>query len=215
MARPSPTTAFQERLYAALGPVTDQDEKNGWALLNYCGAIASMYDQIETYARDGELGEPGWSILLDTNRVPVEAVAWLGLITGTQLVVSQRPGETDAAYLTRLRNVVHDAAGQKRGTIQSITRTVQNLLTGTQTVLFRERDTSPYHLTVITYTSETPDQAAVLAALKLVKPAGLILDYQVQPGPTYSIIRTIYTDYTAVRTNFATYQGVLNNQPGT
>lgn len=215
MPRPFPTTPFQERLYAALEPVADQDAKNGWALLNYCGAIASMFDQIETYARDGDLGEPGWSMLIDTNRVPVEAVKWLGLITGTQLTFSQRPGESDADYLTRLRETVHDAAGQKRGTIQSITRTVANLLTGTQTVIFKERDTSPYHLTIITLNSETPDSAAVQAALRDVKPAGLIIDYQVISAPTYALIRTLYADYSVVRSGFLTYQGVKTNTTGT
>lgn len=397
--RPTNTTPFQERIYAMLEPVADQDPENGWALLEYCGAIAAMYNQIWTYVKDGQQGEPGWSILLDTNRIPVEAVPWLAEVTGTILrssrqkvevarnifpnpgaetslngvagsnatlarvgapvkhgswsyrltavgpgnmslrhfgnrfvaidglpysaaaefqsastlrdcrvyldfynssgvrisvpngpvvteefgqtvrakienaiapvgtvtaqaitecanvvtnevhfiddvIVTQSefigdyfdgsfpnavwlgtPGEsvsvlyrdeTNEEYLDRLRSQVQNAAGLKRGTVGAMREAIRQRLEGNDpNILIKERDGSAYRATVITYTSETPSQAAVLDAIKSQKPAGIIVDYFVVPGNNYVVIRASYIDYTAVRSAFLTYDGLRNNQPGT
>jgi hypothetical protein len=72
-----------------------------------------------------------------------------------------------------------------------------------------------YGFTVLTYTSETPDAAVVLAALMEQKPAGLLMNYSTVPGANYLLIRTTYADYAAVKAAFATYSGLRNNLPGT
>lgn len=55
----------------------------------------------------------------------------------------------------------------------------------------------------------------VLAALVEQKPAGIILNYQVLAGQDYSILLSGNPLYSNVFANFLTYQGVVNNVPGT
>ena len=63
----------------------------------------------------------------------------------------------------------------------------------------------PYSLTVITRTAETPNSAAVLAALTAQKPAGILLTYATTTGNTYLEVRATQATYTAVKTTYATY----------
>lgn len=218
MARPTPTTPFQEELYAALAPLADQDAASAWALLLYVGGIASMFDQIETYARD-DLSDPaaprpGWAIIMDADRCPPEALPWLAQFVG----VDDRPALADV----QRRAWIKGTGGMKRGTPSSLVAAAKQYLTGSQTVILKERDPSvasafggAYGLTVLTYTSETPDTNAVLNALLAQKPAGIILAYSTVTGWTYLTERTTYTTYTALRSAFATYTGLRNNAPGT
>lgn len=211
-ARPV-TTAFQEDIYGQLGYWKDLDN-NVWDLLQYVGAMASMFDQIEQYVRDQPDGTPGWGILLDPDRCPSEALGWLGNFVGVDL----KPGLTLADQRARIKGV----SGFKRGTPGAIVAAAQQYLTGAKTVILRERDPSvdaansgAYGFTVLTYTSETPDSAAVQAAILEQKPAGVLLLYSSVPGANYLLIRTTYTTYTTLRSAFTTYNGLRNNQPGT
>lgn len=209
MARPTPTTPFQEELYTSLGPLADQDESQGWALLKYCGALASMFDQIETYVRDDpDDGAPGWTNVVDPDRAPGDAeLAYIGNFVGVDLPTGLTTDQK--------RALIKGVSSFKRGTLNALVAAAQSKLIGDKTVLLRERDGGAYNLTVITYNSETPDTAAVLAALKSQKPAGIILTYTTTDGVTYFVLRTTYTDYTAVRSAFTTYNGLRNNAPGT
>jgi hypothetical protein len=207
VARPTPTTPFQEELYAALGPLTDGDENQGWALLTYCGAIASMFDQIEGYARDSDDGRPGWAILMDPDRCPSEALPWLAQFVGTTLT----PGLSDADQRAQIKA----EQAFKRGTPSAIAQALQPYLTGTRTVLIRERDGGAYNLTVLTYSSETPDSTKALNAILTQKPAGIILTYATVTGANYLVIRASYATYTDLRAAFVTYNGLRNNSPGT
>lgn len=417
MPRPTDTTPFQEDLYASLEPIADQDEAHNWALLHFCGAVAAMFDQIETYARDTEDGKPGWSILVDGDRFPLEAAEWIGQLAGTRptlgklliflaknwiknpnglngtvgwtsssttgataitsvadssalsgnaiqvaatgvtnsgnlvqaiqdertfanssgmitagqrvlirgrvklqsasaavssIAVASRnfdssnsflggvaiaqnnpvvgtwyelsmivsvpagvayydmdarlqvaaagdftiraerfqitpllgdqadPGyfdggttnarwdgtanqstsslfarETDEQYLARIREEIKHAEGLNRGTLQSLITAGKRNLTGQKQVLIRERDGGPNLLTVVTFTSETPDAAITLKDLQGAKPAGLIMTHNVVPGQTYVLVQVTYANYNAVDTAFSTYNGLLTNIPGT
>lgn len=207
MARPTPTTAFQEELYDSLGPWTAEDESQGWPLLKYCGALAAMFNQIETYARDAA-DAPGWSNIVDPDRAPGDAeLEYIGNFVGVDLPAGL---STDAK-----RALIKGVSSFKRGTLNAMIAAAQSKLTGTKTVLLRERDGGAYNLTVVTYTSETPDAAAVLAAIKSQKPAGIILTYTTSTGATYIVIRASYATYTAQRAAFTTYNGLRNNAPGT
>jgi hypothetical protein len=207
------TTAFQEETYGQLGAWRDADQQV-WDLLQYVGALASMFDQIEDYARDQPDGTPGWGILLDPDRCPPEALGYLGQFVGVDL----RAGLSDSAQRERIKGT----DGFKRGTPGAIVAAAQQYLTGNKTVILRERDPSvdpvnngAYGFTVLTYTSETPDSAAVLAALKEQKPAGLLMTYSTVPGANYLFVRTTYGTYQDVKNAFLTYNGLRNNQPGT
>jgi hypothetical protein len=211
-ARPA-VTPFTEDLYQELGAWRDADQ-NVWDLLKYSSSVAAMFDQIELYARDQDDGTPGWAILLDPDLCPTEALGYLAQFVGVDL----RQGLSDAAQRERIKST----DGFKRGTPGAIVGAAKQYLTGNKTVILRERDPSidpanggAYGFTVLTYTSETPDSAAVLKALQDAKPAGLIMDYQVVPGANYVFIRTTYTTYQDVKNAFTTYSGLRNNVPGT
>jgi hypothetical protein len=178
-----------------------------------CGSIASMFDQIEMYARDQEDGTPGWGILLDVDRCPIEALPWLAQFVGVILPA----GLTEAQQRDRIRNT----DGFKRGSLGAIIAAAQEGLTGDQTVIWRERDASvspsfggAYGLTILTYTAETPDGNLVRNKILSQKPGGIILNYATITGGSYLLLRTTYTDYTDVESGFATYNGVRTNQTG-
>lgn len=199
-------------LYDALTPLAWRDEELGYHLLLYCEAIGSMLEQVDGYVRDNDaLGLPGWGILLDVENVPEEALGYLAQFVGVSLV----SGHTAAQSRVRIAST----DGFARGSIVAFRAAAMAHLTGGQRVTLRERydpanpgDDSPGHIHVTTYTDETPDSAAVLAALTAQKPAGLILHYEVQDGqdyqnlldnhPTYQDVKDDYVDYDAVRGDY-------------
>lgn len=207
--------SFANQVYNGLNDVAQPDASLGWPLANYIQGLGMMFQIVEDYSRDqfvnGKLA-PGWSQLLDINRAPNAALGWLGQFVGVPL----QQGLTDAQQRARILSV----GGWNRGTIGSMVAAAQQYLTGTQTVVVRERDASvtpadpAYGLTVITRTSETPDSAKVLAALLTQKPAGIILNYQTLTGTDYQGLFTTYADYQAIFTTYTTYEGVLDLNPG-
>lgn len=86
------------------------------------------------------------------------------------------------------------------------------------TVVERDPVASPawpaYGLSVYTRLGETPNSAAVLAALMAQKPAGIILNYQALPDVTYQDIFANYATYQVIYTTFSTYEGVFTRTPG-
>lgn len=214
MALPFTPTPYHAALYAALEPLAYDDAALGYPLFQYTAAIASMEDQVDTYASDTDDGRPGWSNLLDVDRCPSEALPWLAQFLGVKIDTSL----ADADQRNQIRNV----DGFKRGTLGSIIGAAQKHLTGSQTVYYKERDSAvdataegAYGLTVLTLTTETPDPTAVENAILAVKPAGIILSYATVSGMTYQLLNTNYASYSAVNSSFATYNGVYLNQPGT
>lgn len=179
-------------------------------LETFVGSIGDVLLQdIENLVSDGPNGEPGWSGILDLARVPDYALEWLAQFVGVRLPA----GLTAAQKRTRIQNT----DGWKRGTVAALRGAILPFLTGNQTVILRERDSSAYHFTVTTYTSQSGDaanQAKILAALVEQKPAGLVMAYQVQTGQDYQSLLTGNPLYSNVFANFATYQGVVTAQPG-
>lgn len=209
MARPTPTTVFQEELYASLAPIADQDSANDWDLLNFCGSVAATCDLIEEIARDDpDTGRPGWAILMDPYEAPSDFLGYLAQFVG----VTTLDELSDADQRARIVG----EAGFVRGTPAALEAAASRYLTGAKTVVFQERSAgNAYNLTVLTYAAETPNSALVLRALLEQKPAGIILDYATISGATYLLLRTTYATYTALKAAFVTYTGVRNNVPGT
>jgi len=194
--RPVVSTAG-ENLYARLAPLAVEDETNSWALLRFSEALAGKFLQpVEDLVRDTDAG-PGWSVILDLDRAPADKLAWLAQFIGVRLA----PNLTDLNQRARIRG----ADGFHRGKISALVSAAQQHLTGAKTVQVRERDGSAHRITVITYTAQTPNAPAVLAALLEQKPGGLILTHNVLPGQDYTLVRTNNATYTVARTNHATY----------
>lgn len=209
MPRPV-TTPYQEELYAALGVAnTYADEALGWPLLNYCGAVASMFDQIEAIARDLDDGTPGWAIIMNPDlaaQYAPEFLPWLGQFVGVQVDTTL----SIADQVTQIK--VKD--GFRRGTSDAFAEAAKLYLTGTKYVLLKERyGGDAYKIFVRTLISETPNEAQVLAAMLAQKPAGIVLDYDSVAGPTYDIEAAAIATYNAAAVRYATYNDAATQMP--
>lgn len=193
-----------EELYEALRPLAYDDANQDDALWTFCCAISGMIQDIEDLSRDdGDM--PGWSKFVNLDDAPTYALDWLGQMVGVRpqggLTVAQR------------RSRIFAKEGFNRGSPTAMRSAAQVYLTGTKTVLMYERDTSPYHISVSTYTSETPDVARVLAALQSQKPAGVQLSYSAVPGQTYAQLLANHATYTLVNSFYSNYGEVVNDLP--
>lgn len=170
----------------------------------FVGALALPFEEVNGYVRDSDAG-PGWSMFLDVDRCPFKALPWLAQIVGVTLPSDVTDGQA--------RALIRATGGFQRGTVAAIRGAAQPLLTGTQTVIVEERTDSAYTLTVITYTSETPDPAAVEAAIRAQKPAGLVLTYLNVAGQTYRELLTNHPTYQDVLDTYSTYRDVRDDTP--
>lgn len=173
------------------------------SLATFLEAMALGFEPIDQVVRDTDAG-PGWSQILDPNRAPAWALTWLAQLVGIQL-----PAGTPEATA---RNLIRTPAGWRRGSVGAIQDAVRPLLTGSQTVIVLERTggawagaDNPYHFSVVTYTSETPDTAAVVAAVNAQKPAGLVVSVTTTTPHTWLTLQAHYADWNAVKAAFATW----------
>lgn len=160
---------FAADLYERLAPWSHADADNGYALALLCQAVGAQWDEIEAVVRTGGDGTIGWVRIMDPDVTPSFALEWLAQWAG----VTTLRGISDADQRTRVRST----DGVHRGTRDALIAAAQAHLTGTKLVVLVERDSSPYHFTVATRSSETPDSDAAEAALLAQKPAGLVMDY--------------------------------------
>ena len=161
--------SFTQSLFDLLQPMFYDDVNQHNELALYLGSLGLNFEIIEEYARDSDDGKIGYSILVDATRVPDEAITWLGQFVGIR-ITQGLPPDMQKQQLVGLGN-------WKRGTVAALQAAPLPFLTGSQTVIVKERDTSPYHFQVMTLASETVDQTKVLAALMTQKPGGLIMTY--------------------------------------
>jgi len=155
MPQPSLPTYGQD-LYDRVQPLAYADPLYDWPVAHLCNAFAQMFQLLETLGRDNVVvGAPGWSIVVDPNRCPVEGLPWLGQFVGARVPY----GLTE----DQQRNMVKDAPGWDRGSPQAIMAAASVFLTGNKTVIMRERFNqanpnvdSPGYLQIITYKNETP-----------------------------------------------------------
>jgi hypothetical protein len=163
-----------QTLIDLLQPMLYGEVPHNYALTKYLGGLGIEFEIIEQWARDTDDGKIGYSILVDANRVPGYAIPWLAQFVGVSI--------TQGLSVTQQREQLLGLGNWKRGTVAALQAAPLPLLTGSQTVQVKERDTSPYHFQVLTYASETPDSSKVLAALLAQKPAGLVMTYVVFSG---------------------------------
>lgn len=198
-----------QRLYDAVAPLAQQDAENGYALANYCAALAAMLDQVTNLVRDpdaGSTGTPGWAKLFDIDNVDPVWLPWLAQFVGVDL--------TYVSDTTSRRALIKAPVGYQRGTVAAMKQAAKVTLTGTQTVLINERAGSdPWKMTASTYTSETPNPTRTLNALLSMKPAGVILTYTTVTGGTYAQLATSHATYSAMEAPHTTYSDIPAN-PG-
>jgi hypothetical protein len=203
--------SFAERLYAMLAPLAQVDAENGWSLLIYVNAIGQMFQLIEDLVRDSDAG-PGWSLLLDLDRCPDEALPWLAQFVGVRVPSNLTPDQ-QRAYIA-------STAGFRRGTLAALRGAAAATLTGARTVHITERSGDPahkpeyaYYLDVTTYDSQTPNAAATQAALLSQKPGGLVLRYASVPGQTWAQLKASGRTWAQVKSDYPTWDDVRADQP--
>lgn len=187
MSRPV-VSAPAERIYASVLPYQGGDADGGWLLLVLCEAAARTLGKPTEALRDDDVGS-GWRRAYDPDRTPAWMLPWLAKHVGLP--------EIGPLSDAQVRALVRDAPRMRRGSIGAFTRAPRIFLANPNTdrVEILERDGGAYRVTVATYTSQTPDPAAVLAALLEQKPAGLVLTYVVSPGWIVGVLEAAADDY--------------------
>lgn len=172
MSAPTLTPAGRD-LYARMAPWAH--DENDYALMWWCHARAAGLDELDSVVLATDDAD-GWARLFrvdDPVACPAFALPWVAMFAGIDTA-----GMSDQD----IRDAITLPANLLRGTVASISRVVKATLTGSQTLIVRERydpstpsSDKPYHLTLITRTSETPSSSATLAAATTQKPAGIVL----------------------------------------
>lgn len=206
MTRPV-VSATAEEAYEALGPWTTPDPDHAYFLLRFVASTANLLQPVNDLARDTD-DAPGWAVLFDPDRAPVDALDWLGQFLG----VAPMFGLTEAARRARVR----ETAGFRRGTVAAIEGAARQYLTGARQVKVVERDGgSAYRIRVRTYLAETPNPEAVRQALVDQKPAGIVMTYDVAVGATYGELTEEFATYGQLNAAFDTYRDQTLWIPGT
>lgn len=202
---------FGARLYGMLGPLAQYDPSYQWSLLIFVNAATQAYELVESWVRDTPDG-PGWSLLLDVERCPPEALGWLAQFVGVRLLKNA----SDEANRERIAAT----DGFHRGTLAAIKAAAQATLVGNRSVFVTERDHDPadtpdyaYYLTVETYRGQTPDPTATENAILAQKPGGIVLRYLCVDGQIYDQVRTRFATYAALAAAYPDYQAVWTDTP--
>lgn len=148
---------------------------------------------------------PGWSVLLDLERIDPKGLGWLAQLVGVQL----DPNLADAEQ----RDRIGSTDGFRRGTPGALDGAARQYLTGTKTVVIRERYGGAWKLNIVSFDSETPDPDRVLAAILSQKPAGITLDYNVLPGQDFQSLLDDHDDFQDVLDTYADLDDVRLNIP--
>lgn len=207
MARPVVSAAAEE-LYGYLGALTNDDEATGWQLLLYCDSLASMVEPLYDWVSDTD-EFPGWTSPFNVDEAPVEVLPWLAQFVGVALLqglTEEQAREAIAAHL-----------GFNRGTPAAIVAATQRYLVGARRVRFQERfaygAANPYGLWIRVYTPDTPDGSLVLKSILEQKPAGILLDFDVADGQTYTDLNAAFASFNAVNAAYGSFEEVRTDIP--
>jgi hypothetical protein len=201
-----PVKDVTQRLYDGLEPVAASDQSLGWPLLAYIDTIGQMMQTAADLCENGPNGEPGWSIILDIDRVSDVGLDYLGQFLGMHFYT----GITNDVK----RQQIRDHVSWQRGTPASIIAAIRLFLTGTKTVQLSERDAGAYHFGAIIWATEAPADTSILIRYvnQFAKPAGLQWNLTTNPGSppsvTYAQIYTRGDTYLYMYNQFQTYADI-------
>jgi len=186
--------------------VTAADGDNG-TLFKWLGSIAA---QLDPALRILDSADPNTSVsgtceIANAAMAPRSSdpnanwLGWLGWLVGI---------DTTSIGAPYVRAAVTAAiTTQRRGSIGAMRDAIKRTLTGGQSVRIyvNVTGTDPWVINVITTTSQTPDEAATLAAAMSEKPAGAVLDLTVTEGSIYLEIAADFDTYGELAATFDTY----------
>lgn len=139
------------------------------------------------------------------------------LAWGAQWAGMDATGKSEA----QLRDASFIRSRWRRGTIGSIRSAIQSVLTGSKNVRIYERKNpadfsidEPFHITVVTTTSETPGGAdSIIEALKPVLPAFLVLHVAVVDGMTWADLHDTGKTWAQVMSGYVDWKHVSDGVP--
>ena len=147
----------QEMYDSSMRPLAYADEQHDWALLHLTEACAGLLQVIRDLGFP-QNGNPGWSQVLDIDVCPGIALPWLAQFVGINPLPVFPASSSEQAYDLQ-RDYIRSAPGLRRGTPGAIIAEILPLLTGTKTIIFRERPGGfAYRLEIRVYFSETPPE---------------------------------------------------------
>lgn len=182
-----PEHPLVQRAYDGLGPWARADDSG--QLLAYLRELVNPLTLADDLVRDSDTHD-GWGKLLDLDAAPSWVLPWLAQFMGVEIL----RGLDDESQRIRIRG----AAGFSRGTPAAIVEAARQYLTGNRKVELYEREGTAWRFRLRTYASETPDPTAVKKAVEALKPAGVVLVYEVQAGIEINAL-----------------SGTINSQPST
>lgn len=161
-------SVFADDYLARLGPLAAIDPDD--VLATFAAAGAAMVGRFDEIVEPTD-ETPGWSMLLDPDRVPA---AWLP-VTAALYGVTLITGSSEPEQ----RALIKDRPAQRRGGPDAMRVAVAATLdppSPPASVLVLERvGGNAYAMTVVTRTAVTPDPAAAEAAARTEKPIGVSL----------------------------------------
>jgi hypothetical protein len=194
-------------LYAAVEPLTSQDESLGYPLALYLSANGLMLEEIAGLVRDDAEGNEGWTAFASPARCPDSFLYTLAVWAG--VTYPRRMAASD------LRAVIGPhAPGVWRGTRDAIEAAIRRYVTPGAPIYFEERaDGNAYAIRIFTYSDSTLDEAAIQQELRNSIPAGLVCTYEVRVGQTYGMLRERVTTYQDMKDAYPTYADVKAEAP--
>jgi hypothetical protein len=204
-----------EELYLALAPFTERinpddpgrtitDEDLDWPLLIFFGTLAKRWQQVDDLSRDSDDG-PGWSVILDVDRIPDEGLPYLAQFKGKTLLQGMTP------QIARER--INGTDGFDRGSPEAIRVATKRHLTGTRTVNIVERHAGDvFQYEVIVKEEECPSSGQTLRDAMEQKPYGFLMTFTVLPFlPDYNFIATLGT-YNDLLLDYYDYNDMLSRR---
>jgi hypothetical protein len=140
----------------------------------YLGGIGTFFQEIEDLVADTPDGDPGWSIIVDGDRIPAKGLDWLAQFVGIRI---------DYGIDTDPRQQVKSHDNWGRGTPQSMIGPASHWLPDGTRMYVSERNPTPYHAMFIFVTG--PVQTLIYQDLYVLYPSyhKIRLDF-----PTYADI---------------------------
>lgn len=203
MTRPAVHPAAEQvyRLLPDFMRAADELEQTDYTALRYVAGASVGLEKAADFLTivDPDTSVTGTCELVNAAACPRPYLGWLGWLVGIDITEIADPFVRVA--------IGNAAATQRRGSKGSIRDAVQRTLTGSKScrVYWNLGGTAPYLLTVITFTSQTPDSVATLEAALTEKPAGMDLELQTVDATTYQEINANFADYGDVAAAFPTY----------
>lgn len=142
----------------------DEDDENNAIVDAFADALGDSFETLVSIAYGNEEGTTRpLQTLRDPSVADLDLLPHAALYTGA-LLPARNAGESDEDYLERARAAA--SALRNVGSYQAIRETAEPLLTGTKNVYVMVDPLDPYTVLVRTRVAETPDPAAVEAAIE-------------------------------------------------